>query len=165
MNLPLGDCGSVPQIISAAPMGEPEWVVVGSERGLTTVCEVWFSGGKLSCRDDSAACWRCSCCNCCCCWKTKIENKLSIKLWQLKTHYLLDSWVSRDVINFTGGQLQIDTLSSDWKNFHYMCWPCVWQQMRAISWDLLAPVQYNHQYILGWPPLRITEKGSSETQE
>ena len=24
-----------------------------------------------------------------------------------------NSWVSRDVINFTGGQLQIDTLSSD----------------------------------------------------
>ena len=54
---------------------------------------------------------------------------------------LFNSWVSRDVINFTGGQLQIDTLSSDWKNFHCMCWPCVWQQMCAISWDLLAPVQ------------------------
>ena len=63
------------------------------------------------------------------------------------------------------GQLQIDTLSSDWKNFHCMCCPCVWQQKCAFSWDLLAPVQYNHQYILGWPPLRITEKGSSETQE
>ena len=46
-----------------------------------------------------------------------------------------------------------------------MCWSCLWQQMCVISWDLLAPVQYNHQYILGWPPLRITEKGSSETQE
>ena len=37
--------------------------------------------------------------------------------------------------------------------------------MWAISWDLLAPVQYNHQYILGWSLPRITEKGSSETQE
>ena len=27
------------------------------------------------------------------------------------------SWVSHDIINFTGGQLQIDTLSSDCKKF------------------------------------------------
>ena len=63
------------------------------------------------------------------------------------------SWVSRDVINFTGGQLQIDTLSSDWK--------CV--QFREIC--LLQCSTIISKYILGWPPLRITEKGSSETQE
>jgi hypothetical protein len=55
--LPFGDCGSVPQIISAAPIGEPECVVVGSDRGLTTVREGWFSGGeKFNCNVDSAAC-------------------------------------------------------------------------------------------------------------
>ena len=46
-----------------------------------------------------------------------------------------------------------------------MCWPFVWQQICAISWDLFTPVWYNHQYILGWPPLRFTAKCPSETQE
>jgi hypothetical protein len=56
-NLPFGDCGSAPQIISAAPMGEPECVVVGSNRGLTTVREGWFSEeANLSCNDVSTAC-------------------------------------------------------------------------------------------------------------
>ena len=49
--------------------------------------------------------------------------------------------------------------------FHCMCWPCVWQQICAISWDFFTPVQHNHQYILGWPPLRLTAKYPSETQE
>ena len=31
------------------------------------------------------------------------------------------SWVSRDVINFTGGQLQIDTLSSNRKKIFTVC--------------------------------------------
>ena len=39
-----------------------------------------------------------------------------------------------------------------------MCCPCVWQQMCAISWDLLAPVQYNHQYIWVDPHSELLEK-------
>ena len=49
--------------------------------------------------------------------------------------------------------------------FYCRCWPCVWQQIRAISWDFFTSVQHNHQYILGWPPLRLTAKYPSETQE
>ena len=49
--------------------------------------------------------------------------------------------------------------------FRCMCWPCVWQQICAISWDFFTPVQHNHQYILGWPPLRLTAEYPSETQE
>ena len=76
--------------------------------------------------------------------------------------YSLDS---RDAINSTGGQLQIDTQS--WREiiFHCTCWPFVWQQICAISWDLFTQVQYNHQYILGWPPLRFTAKCPSEAYE
>ena len=33
------------------------------------------------------------------------------------TNLCSNSWVSRDVINFIGGQLQIDTQSSDGNNF------------------------------------------------
>ena len=49
--------------------------------------------------------------------------------------------------------------------FYCMCWPCVWQQICAISWDFFTPVRHNHQYILGRPPLRLTAKYPSETQE
>ena len=68
-SLPFGDCGSAPQIISAAPIGEPECVVVGCIRE-PTVREGWFSEEKLRCNVDSTACLRCSCCNCCCCYTT-----------------------------------------------------------------------------------------------
>ena len=75
------------------------------------------------------------------------------------------SWVSRDVIILLG--VNSKSMHSDLREivFHCMCWPCVWQQMCAISWDFFTPVQHNHQYILGWPPLRLTAKYPSETQE
>ena len=49
--------------------------------------------------------------------------------------------------------------------FYCRCWPCVWQQICAISWDFFSLVHHNNQYILGWPTLRLTAKYPSETQE
>ena len=48
-------------------------------------------------------------------WSTGVQGgaKISIPVIAVNVHYYKYSWVSRDVINFTGGQLQIDTLSSD----------------------------------------------------
>ena len=75
------------------------------------------------------------------------------------------SWVSRDVIISLG--VNSKSMHSHRREivFHCMCWPCVWQQICAISWDLFTPLQHNHEYILGWPPLRLTAKYPSETQE
>ena len=74
-----------------------------------------------------------------------------------------NSWVSRDVIISLG----VKSMHSHRREivFHCTCWPCVWQQICAISWDFFTPVQHNHQYICGWPPLRLTAKYPSETQE
>ena len=46
-----------------------------------------------------------------------LRGTTSSTLERLTMDNLQNSWVSCDIINFTGGQLQIDTLSSDWKNF------------------------------------------------
>ena len=73
------------------------------------------------------------------------------------------SWVSRDVIISLG--VNSKSMHSYRREivFHCMCWLCVWQQICAISWDVFTPVQHNHQYILGWPPLRLTAMYPSET--
>ena len=95
-------------------------------------------------------------------------------LWLLWNKYLVSyiidlsyvySWVSRDVIISLG--INSKSMHSHRREivFHCMCWPCVWQQICAISWVFFTSVQHNHQYILGWPPLRLTAKYPSETQE
>ena len=75
------------------------------------------------------------------------------------------SWVSRDVINFTGVNSKLIHSHRREITFHCMCWPFVCQQICAIFWDLFTPVQHNHHYILGSPTLRFTTKCPSETQE
>ena len=75
------------------------------------------------------------------------------------------SWVSRDVIISLGVNSKLMHSHRREIVFHCMCWPCVWQQICTISWDFFTPVRHNHQYILGWPPLRLTAKYPSETQE
>ena len=43
------------------------------------------------------------------------------------------SWVSRDVINFTEGQLQIDTLTSDWKKISlYLFTLCLAELLKKV---------------------------------
>ena len=86
-------------------------------------------------------------------------------LHHLKSHHSRNSWVSRDVIISLG--VNSKSMHRHRKEIvsHRMCWSCVCQQICAISWDFFTPVQHNHQYILGWPPLRLTAKYPSETQE
>ena len=84
----------------------------------------------------------------------------SARIPNFKIYY---SWISRDIINLTRGQLQIDTLSLEGNFSLYMF--DLWQQICAISWHLFTPVQYNHQHILGWPPLRFAARCPGETQE
>ena len=90
-----------------------------NERLTWTVSQAWGSQEYLLSRTKSAS-------------FSHFLPPLSIRLLHVKTKCkvpsfasmhehaqteIWNSWVSRDVINFTGGQLQIDTLSSDWKKF------------------------------------------------
>ena len=60
--------------------------------------------------------------------------------------YHIYSRVSRDVIISLG--VNSKSMHSHREMvFHCMCWPCVWQQICATSWDFFTPVQHNHQYI------------------
>ena len=62
------------------------------------------------CDDDPIVCPYCD--------YTEQGTILQATTLTLQQHY---SWVSRDVINFTGGQLQIDTQSLEGSNFSLMC--------------------------------------------
>ena len=64
---------------------------------------------------------------------------------EMRTFIVTYSWVSRDVKNITGSQLQIDTQLSKGKILHCVCGFCVWQQICAISCDLFTSVQHNHE--------------------
>ena len=105
-----------------------------------------------------------------CCWTliTTLFRRCSannvVSTWRIFAR-VFNSWVSRDVIISLG--VNSKSMHSHRREivFYIMCWPCVWQQICAISWDLFTPLQHNHRYILGWPPLRLTAKYPSETHE
>ena len=77
----------------------------------------------------------------------------------------LYSWVSRYVINFTGGQLQINTLSSDSKKFSlYVLTLCL--AANVCNFMIFACSNAVQTSIHFWlTPTQNYRKGSSETQE
>ena len=58
---------------------------------------------------------------------------------------LLNTTYKETVIDYSGDQLR-DLVNLSELNVHYVCWPGVWYQIRAISHHLLVPVQDKHQY-------------------
>ena len=67
---------------------------------------------------------------------------VNFQQWSVCVLFEVYSWVSRDVINFTGGQLQIDTLSSDWKKFSlYVLTLCLAANMCNMRFACSSAVQ------------------------
>ena len=80
-----------------------------------------------------------------CCWTliTTLFRRCSANnvasTWRIFAR-VFNSWVSRDVIISLG--VNSKSMHSHRRDivFYSMCWPCVWQQICAISWDLFTPV-------------------------